>query len=154
MNRGFREDENELPYLLFEKRDDFTSQSKGSSYGEDMNLDSVLASLYISPSKRNILKGKLVEFLNAKDCTGLRVEDGFDGCDFIFTQKNEYIESIHRFEYVPQMELKRVFSDCYSTHNHDRLLADSRFRKLVEKTGFEFMGCRGGYVANYSMKDD
>ena len=39
----------------------------------------------------------------------------------------------------------KTFYDSYSQHNHDKLTANTRFKKLIEGTGLEFEGCGGGY---------
>ena len=156
MNRGFREDENELPYLLWEKRDKISSRSNisRSPKSNSEKLDDILDSLYISDSQRSVLKDKLVSFLNAGDRVSLMVEDGFDGCMFIFTRENEYVKTTDEFEYCTSFNLKRVFSDCYSSHNYDKLLNNPRFKAMIEKTGFEFIRCSGGYVCEYSGRYD
>lgn len=161
----FWEDENELPYLVSSRRDNEYSSDSHDSYDEfedfknhkdkSENLDDVLNSIYISDSKRRVLKNKVKSLLNARDCVSLNVEDGFDGCIFTFTRENEYIRTVDEFEYYPSMSNdKRVFHECYTTHNYDNLLKSPRFQDMIEKTGFEFIGCNGGYVTDYSMADD
>lgn len=71
MDHRFMEDENELPYLLSEKRDKFSSGSDNLSNDEKLNR--ILNSMNISTSERSVLKDKLISFLNAKDCKGLRL---------------------------------------------------------------------------------
>jgi hypothetical protein len=161
-DRFFREDENELPYLVSEKRDDDSRSYGGSGYSnveapksEEEQIDDILKSMDLSFRQWSALRQKLLEFLNSKDCTGLRVEGGFGGYDFIFTRENEYVRTEHKFEYFTELgNLERVFSDCYDTHYHDGLLADSRFQDMVRKTGLEFIGCRGGYVSKYETARD
>lgn len=156
MNRGFREDENELPYLLWEKRDGISSKSnRGQSPNANrQTLDDVLNSLYISDGQRAVLRAKLVSFLNSGDNISLTVEDGFDGCMFIFTRENEYVKTTDQFEYCTSFNLKRVFSDCYSSHDYDKLLNNPRFKAMIKKTGLEFLRCNGGFVCEYSGRFD
>ena len=163
-DRFFREDENELPYLVWEKRDDDSrSQSyEGPDYPNDeaakdngKRILDILASLDLPIGREFRLWEKLMSFLDAKDCTGLRVENGFDMCDFIFTRENEYVRTVNQFEYNVKFEnTKRVFHDCYTTHYHDGLLNDSRFQAMIGKTGMEFLGCSGGYECKYLFADD
>jgi hypothetical protein len=155
-DRFFREDENELPYLLWEKRDDeakrpYTETAKS----REEQIDSILDGLYIELVNRSALKQKLLSFLNSKDCTGLRAEEGLGGCDFIITRQNRYVKTTDEFEYIPEFaEFKRIFRECYSSHSHEGLLKDSRFQEMIKKTGMEFIGCGGGYVCRYSSADD
>ena len=154
MDQRFREDENELPYLLWQKRDDKRPKTSGKPKSSAKNLDEVLNSLYISSSQRAVLKNKLTSFLNAKDCTGLTVEDFFDGCVFRIKRENEYITTTDEFEYSADLNLRRIFIDCFSSHNHDRLLASPDFKRMIEATGLEFIECSGGYESEFSMRDD
>lgn len=147
MDHRFREDENELPYLVNEKRDDGrprSTQSKRPKSRED-KVDDILISMDISYSQYVKLKDKVMSFLDAKDCTGLNVISDYGVHDFIFTRENEYIKTTHRFEYFTEMELDRLFADCYTTHNYDNLMNNPLFQDLIKSTGLEFMGCSGGY---------
>ena len=147
MDHRFREDENELPYLVNEKRDDGrprSTQSKRPKSRED-KVNDILTSMDISYSQYVKLKGKVMSFLDAKDCTGLNVISDYGVHDFIFTRENEYIKTTNRFEYFTELELDRLFADCYTTHNYDNLMNNPRFQDLIKSTGLEFMGCSGGY---------
>lgn len=39
----------------------------------------------------------------------------------------------------------KTFYEIYSKHNHDKLIANPRFKKLIESVELEFIGCSGGY---------
>ena len=164
MNRGFREDENELPYLVWETRDE-NHHSKSRNYGssnrekaktDDEKLDEILSGLYLSVSHWTLLKNKLTSFLNSKDCTGLTaVEQGFGQYTFVFTRENEYVRTTDEFVFDSNYEgIRRIFVDCYTYHNHDNLVNNPRFQDLIKKTGMEFIKCVGGYVTDYSMAAD
>lgn len=156
MDHEFWEDENELPYLVWETRDDKRSkpnENKRNKSNEE-KLDNILESLYISTLERYILREKLLSFFNSRDCVNLTVEDGFDGCGFIFTRQNRYIRTTDTFVYLSGSLTKRIFHDCYTDHDYSNLISDSRFQDMIERTGLEFMGCAGGYVTDYSGKDD
>ncbi len=161
----FREDENELPYLVWETRDedshsksysnhDYSNKEKAKTNEE--KLDEILSSIYISVSQWTILKNKLISFLNSKDCTDLTaVEDMFGGYTFVFTRENEYVRTTVEFFYDPNYaELRRIFVDCNTYHNHDNLVNNPSFQNLIKKTGMEFIKCAGGYVTDYSMAAD
>lgn len=152
-DRHFREDENELPYLVSQTRDDSFSQTNCSRTNEE-KLDDILNSMNITLLQRLTLKNKVISFLNAKDCISLTVNDMFDAYIFVFTRKNEYIETTHELEYYPDFDIKRIFQDCYTSHNYDNLIRNSRFKGIIKKTGLEFLNCKGGYLCKYSMADD
>ena len=158
-DRFFREDENELPYLVYSKRDDDNHRPYHSNYEEPKSdgekLDEILDSMNITMLERMRLEAKLISFLNARDCTGLMVEDGFDEYSFIFTRENEYVKTTDEFIYLPQLaDSTRIFFESYAEHYHDGLLRNLRFQDLIERTGMEFLECTGGYVTKYSMADD
>ena len=166
----FREDENELPYLVSQKRDDGTSRDS-ESYGSEIHfeddfssdknltnaerLDRILNSMGLFLAQKVILKNALVALLNSRDCTALDViEKGYGYYAFVFTRENEYIKTTDEFDYTCEFDVRRTFIDCYTSHNYDRLIADSRFWNLVEKTEGEFIRCSGGYETDYSMASD
>lgn len=52
------------------------------------------------------------------------------------------------------LESSMFFGDCYSSHNHDKLLSNPRFGQLVNDTHYEFMDIVGGYETQYNGRDD
>lgn len=163
-DRHFMEDENELPYLVWETRDNNSSgsyqaheaKSHEKRKTDEEKINSFVNSLSISRKFRLNLKNKIISFLNAKDCTGLTVDGGMGEYILIFTRENEYVCTTDEFVLLTEAEnSQRVFHDCYSSHNHDKLLKDSRFNAMIKKSGMEFIECAGGYVTDYSrVKDD
>ena len=149
MEHRFREDENELPYLVSQKRDDGRPSHGSSRHDGPKNneekINDILISMDIPYSQYVKLKEKVMSFLDAKDCTGLTVEMDYDEYDFIFTRENEYIKTTDTFEYFTEFELDRLFKDCYTTHNYDNLEKNPHFQDLIRRTGLEYMGCSGGY---------
>ena len=164
-DRHFMEDENELPYLVWETRDDDSGSESGKNdYRPEMGqpksgeerLDALLKSLPISVFQRVRLKEKLISLLGAKDVTEFTVvEEGFGSCTFVFTRENEYVRAINEFEFYSDLgDLKRIFAECYSRHNYDNLIRSQRFQEMVKRSGMEFVRCSGGYETDYSMADD
>lgn len=156
----FREDENELPYLVVQKRDyGQSSPDDCDEVSPDLTnaekLDNILDSMSLFLAQKIILKNALVKLLNSKDCTGLEVNNPEYGYyTFVFTRENEYIKTTDEFEYSTEFEFRRTFLDCYTTHNYDRLISNPRFRALLEKTEGEFLRCSGGYETDFSFADD
>ena len=165
----FREDENELPYLVSQKRDEDKSFGDESydieiGYGDASSnknltnaerLDNILDSMGLFLAQKYILKNALVSLLNSRDCTRLDVNEVEYGYYlFVFTRENNYIKTIDEFEYSTEFDIRRTFIDCYTNHNYDRLIANPHFKALIEKTDGQFIRCSGGYETDYSMASD
>jgi hypothetical protein len=128
-----------------------SDRSGDERYGED-GLDDILNSMFISEIQRDLLKIKLQSMLKAKDVTGLLMREGRGEYIFEFTRENQYVKTLDRFFYSPKdQNVMRVFCDSESTHYHDGLLKDQRFKRMVEKTGLELIGCRGGHKVEYEF---
>ena len=76
--------------------------------------------------------------------------------DFVFVKEHRYFKTTYTCEYLKNRAGGRVFEDFSSFHNHDRLVEDKAFQKLIcdteEKTGFKFKECSGGY--GYDFDED
>lgn len=156
-DRHFMEDENELPFLVSEVRDSNPSTVQHDDYRNSKEtLDNIINRMNMGLSEKMSLKDKLISFLNAKDCVNLTVDEfGYGEYLFIFTRKNEYISTTDEFEFTQDfIPDKRLFRECYTTHDYDNLINNPRFQNLIKSTGFEFIKCKGGYVTDYSMADD
>jgi hypothetical protein len=154
MDHRFREDENELPYLVSRKRDKVRGSKRDTRTGSE-KLDSIINGLYVSDLEKSLLRENLMELVSSKDFAGLRVEDNFTGCSFIITRENDYVTTVHEFIFDHELfNGRRIFWDCYTTHSHDRLLSNQRFRQLINNTSFEFLDVVGGYECRYSFADD
>lgn len=157
-DRFFREDENELPYLAWEKRDDDSrSQSyEGQDYSSgqaqktyDDEILNLLAPMDLPVGLEFRLSQKLRSFSDARDCTGLRVEEGLGAYEFIFTRENRYVKTVDHFVFdLKYAGLKRIFLDCDTRHYYDGILNDSRFQAMIGKAGMEFLGCPADMRAN------
>lgn len=96
------------------------------------------------------MKNKVISFLNAMDCNSLSVHSMYNDYLFVFTRQNEYVMTKDEFLYGPKDDSEtRIFADCYSSHYHDGLLENPKFKELIKCTGLEFMGCQGGYVTEF-----
>ena len=134
---------------------DYSNDESSSEKTNDEKLDQILSAMYLPAYQQLILKNKLVSFLNARDCTDLTVGMGFDEYAFVFTRQNRYIKTIDEFCYRPDPGFfKRVFWDCYTTHDYDNLIKDPMFKRMIEQTGLEFVRCSGGYVTEYLRVED
>ena len=162
MREGHRmEDENEWPYLVWENTHDNYRSSAPSIPKPEMpksdedKIHEILDGIDLTYTQHMRLFGKLVEFLNSKDCTGLRAEGGYDEYVFTFTRENKYVKTTHEFLFYPILaDQPRIFKDCYTTHSHDGLLNSPEFQSLIRSKGLQFIECRGGYVSDYRMADD
>lgn len=97
------------------------------------------------------LKAKLREYVAAEDFNGFYIKKdyGFDVYYFNFIQENEFVRTTHKMTYFPDeyhISPERAFYETYSEHNHDKLLANPRFKDLIKGVGLEFTGCGGGYM--------
>jgi hypothetical protein len=133
-------------HLKWEREGDLHERPSSES------LDDILNSMHISETQKSLLKIKLNSMLEARDVTGLEVGGDYREYIFSFTRKNEYVTTVDRFFYDPKdQNLMRVFYDCESNHSHDGLLNSPRFKRMVEKTGLEFIECRGGHKVEYEF---
>ena len=154
MDHRFREDENELPYLVVSKRDNIKGSSIDTRSNEE-KLDDIIDKLYVSDLEKLLIKSALLKFLSSKDCTGLVAEDDFTSASFTIIRENDYIQTRNEFLFSQDLfRVKRVFWDCYTSHNHDGLLSNPRFRQLVNDTPYEFEDVVGGYESRYNGADD
>lgn len=100
MDHRFREDENELPYLVSSKRDKIRGSSIDTRSNEE-KLDDIIDKLYVSDLEKLLIKSALLKFLASNDCTGLVAEDDFTSCSFTIIRKNDYIRTQDEFLFSP-----------------------------------------------------
>lgn len=151
--------DDDLIYLYSLSRDDKKQEANSfipeKTKTREEELMTILSSMDLPFSRQMRLFNKLNTFWNAKDCVHLNVAAPGPGeYAFTFTRKNQYIETADEFLFYPEMDVKRIFQDCYSSHSHDNLIKDKKFQEMIRKTGMEFLKCDGGYVTEYSMADD
>ena len=121
------------------------TEPKDVRYSE-AGLDDIIDSMMISAIQKSCLKPKLESILKARDCTGLSARQGRGEYVFAVTRENGYVRTVDEFFFDPrEQNMKRVFCECLSIHNHDGLLKSPEFKSLINATGLEFIGCRGGY---------
>ena len=154
MDHRFREDENELPYLVGSKRGKVKGSHVDTRTSEDKVKD-IVQRLHVSDLEKLLLKSTLLRFLSARDCMGLVAEESFTSCGFTIIRENKYIQTHHEFLFDHDLfRVKRVFWDCYTTHSHDKLLSNPGFRRLIDSTPYEFLGVSGGYEVKLSFAND
>lgn len=85
--------------------------------------------------------------MNSNDCRLVEIADTNYGIDFKFEKEHKYFKTTYICEYVPGSA--RVFEDFGTMHNHDKLLMDESFKRLIrdteDRTGFTFKECDGGF---------
>ena len=114
-----------------------------------------IASMICANSTQKLqLKAQIREYQKAVDFKGFFIQKdyGFDVYYFHFIQENEYVKTTHVMTYRQDeyavYNPYQTFYDSYSEHNHDKLITNPRFKKLIESTGLEFDGCGGGYESH------
>lgn len=138
------EDENELPFLAYEKRDDIP---RGRSQLEDINFEDVPFREF--PSYVSILRMTADEKVNLVNSVEIQPEgctfslhQGDDGIRIVFKIRNEYHSLTLNVEYdrnSGQIESLGGYS------NHDGLESMQWFKDIVrqkeKKTGYRFIFC-------------
>ncbi len=93
------------------------------------------------------LVNRSIVLMKSNDCRLVEIADSNYGIDFTFEKEHKYFKTRYVCEYVPGSI--RVFEDFGVTHDHDKLLMNESFKKLIKdtenKTGFTFKECDGGY---------
>ena len=130
---------------------DFGEVSETYIEADEEKLEYIASMVCADSSQKLQLKAQIRKYQKVKDFKGfyIRKDYGFEVYYFHFIQENEYVKTTHVMTYR-QDEFSyynpyKTFHDSYSEHNHDKLIANHRFKKLIESTGFEFEGCGGGY---------
>lgn len=71
--------------------------------------------------------------------------------DFVFVKGHRFFTTTYLCAYNPEYIGSLAFEEFETRHDHNDLLVDGRFGKLVRdterETGFKFKGCSGGYGA-------
>lgn len=98
-----------------------------------------------------------IRLMNSNGSRLVEINRGIYGnFDFIFEKENKYLKTTYACEYLENRFKGRVFDEFSTTHNHDKLLEDNAFQKLIhdveDKTDFRFKECRGGY--GYDLDED
>lgn len=91
-----------------------------------------------------------VKLMKSNNCRLVRIEDGMNWTtNFIFEKEHRYFKTTYTCEYNPNYCGPLIFEEFGVTHNHDKLLADESFKKLINdtenRTGFTFKECSGGF---------
>ena len=96
------------------------------------------------------LVDRSIRLMKSNDCRLVKIDSRIaSDIDFIFEKEHKYFKTTYVCNYIPQYSWPRIFEDFISYHNHDKLLADESFKKLIrdteKKTGFKFRKCSGGF---------
>lgn len=130
---------------------DYGETSKTYQNPDDEELFNIADSVCITDGRKFHLFTKIKEYLKTRDSKGFYVTKDlwFEVYYFNFIQENEYVKTTHVMTFVQDPDYSspdKIFYESSSRHSHEKLLADSRFQKLIERTGLEFSGCIGGYM--------
>jgi len=147
VNRGFREDENELPYLLWQKRDKIKA---GNPKPFNINIqnrpfrdfESTVRGLIIPDDDRaNIIRSVDVRPKNCRFSVSTNSEDNLV---FTFDVENRYVRTSIRSVY----EDHELYVSSYY-NNHDRLESADWFKREVSRIsrqiGQDYYSCASGY---------
>ncbi|MEE0935330.1 MAG: hypothetical protein U0L42_06615 [Methanobrevibacter sp.] len=158
----FREDENELPYLVYERRDrNYSNDWDDYSYDEyrapkrnvrnDLHINNVplwefptyVRRLNISENHKDSIL-RLVD-IRARNCT-FSINHVLDDLRMSFRAENEYVTTEIRVHYNFG---ESRFDYCGGTTYHDRLESMQWFKNLVRKMenekGFSYEFCFNGH---------
>ncbi len=110
----------------------------------------ILEGMYVNPMEKMMLINKAVSLIKSNDCRLEEIRQEYDYIIFTFKKEHRYFytkyECIFSSNYFRE---DRVFYDCMMMHNHDNLLQNDSFKKLIrdteKRTGFTFRNCGGGY---------
>ena len=112
-------------------------------------LSNFLSNIIYDESEIDKLVYRSILLMESNDCRLVEIKDSNYGIDFIFEKEHKYFKTRYICEYVPGSA--RIFEDFGITHNHDKLLMNESFKKLIKdtenQTGFTFKECDGGYGA-------
>jgi hypothetical protein len=140
---------------------DFGEVSETYLEADEEKLEYIASNICADSSQKLQLKAQIREYQKAKDFNGFYIKKdyGFEVYYFHFIQENEYVKTTHvmtyrqDFDYYTPIPYK-TFYDSYSEHDHERLIANLRFKKLIESVGLEFEGCGGGYETRLESVND
>ena len=130
---------------------DFGEVSETYFEADEETLEYIASRICADSSQKLQLKAQIRQYQKVKDFKGFYIKKdwGFEVYYFHFIQENEYVKTTHVMTYrqdeFSDYDPYKTFYESYSEHNHEKLIANPNFKKLIESTGFEFEGCEGGY---------
>ena len=139
---------------------DFGEVSKTYVDAGENELEYIVERICATPSQKLQLKAIIRQYQNAPDFSGFHIQKDweFEVYYFHFIQENEYVKTTHVMTYrqdeFSSYNPYKTFYESYSKHNHDGLIANPRFKRLVEGVGLEFVGCGGGYKVQLESVGD
>ena len=147
-DRHFREDENELPYLVSEKRDPY----RGGSYNRRVDFEGVPFSEFKSCVSSLLLPGDVKsEIISSvtvrpKNCIVSIHQDG-DVVRFRFILKNEYLTSEFIARYESGMHFYLPYPDIAGLESREWFKQE--IRRIEKETGLKQDTKSGGYSFNF-----
>lgn len=141
----------ETDYSRYDSFLDFGEVSETYLEAGEEKLEYIASRICADSSQKLQLKAQIRQYQKAKDFNGFYIKKdyGFEVYYFHFIQENEYVKTTHVMTYrqdeFSDYDPYKTFYESYSEHNHEKLIANPNFKKLIESTGFEFEGCGGGY---------
>jgi hypothetical protein len=150
----------ETDYDGFSRFLDFGEVSETYLEADEEKLEYIASHICADSSQKLQLKAQIREYQKAEDFKGFYIKKdyGFEVYYFHFIQENEYVKTTHVMTYrqdeyaIPNPY--NAFYESYSEHDHGKLIANPRFKKLIESVGFEFEGCGGGYKTHLESGND
>ena len=147
-DRFFREDENELPYLVNEKRDPIKQTGTVKQFELDFRdipyseFSSYVQRLALPQEHKRNLIGRIE--IRPKNCT-FSIHQRSDEIRITFTVENEYVKAKINVEYnLNSSQVEFLGGTTY----HDSLEAMQWFknavRKIENETGYKFLFCYNG----------
>ena len=152
MSRHFREDENELPYLVWEAREDKHRNRANESHLRNINIkdrpftefSSVINGLLLSPNQKTGLLNSVE--IEPKNCT-FSIQGDSDELKIKFIVRNEYLTSEISMVYNLVSCQTESYFGRYSSH--DGLESLQWFKDAVHQiereNGYKYEFCHGGH---------
>ena len=118
--------------------------------GEQLSRE--LKTVIFDEARRQKIVVESVKLMKSNGCELVRFQRGMGlDIDFVFVKGHRFFTTTYLCAYNPEYVGPLAFEEFETRHDHNDLLVDGRFRKLVRdterETGFKFRECIGGYGA-------
>lgn len=149
-DRHFMEDENELPYLVWETRDN-QQQNNTRMQSIDISFNDIPFNEFSSYVKRLSLtykeKIKIINSVEIKpeNCI-FSIYQSYDELSFTFTVKNEYVKTEINFIYDPDScQLEYTGGMTYHHDLESMQWFKDAVKQIEKEKGYKFEFCFGGH---------